>query len=854
MKSIDFNKVKPHAIAMGVFLLLTVVYFLPTLSGSSLSTHDVSQWIGMSKEILDYKAQTGKEALWTNSMFSGMPSYQISVLYPSNWVKYINDFIWLGLPSPANIVFIALLSFYILAITLKADFRLAIALAIAYAFCSFNFVSLVAGHNTKVQAIALMPMVIAGVMMTYRGRWLTGGALTALALSLQIYANHLQITYYLAIAVGLLAVSEFVNAIINKTIKDFMIASVILGGVAAIAVLPNITNLMATAEYGKYSTRGPSELTEKKISTGLDKDYALGWSYGKMETFTLLVSNFNGGASGYKLDEKSATYEAIKNNANEGSAKDFVKAAPLYWGDQPMTSGPVYSGAVPVFLFVLALFLVGGYLRVWMIVVALLSIMLSWGSHFLPLTNFFFDYVPGYNKFRSVSMTLVLVSLIIPLAGILGLNKLTDTNGNAKDKIKFLWWAFYIVGGLCLIMLILPSLFGNFNGPSDEQLGQYPWLLEALRKDRESLLQIDAFKSLFFISAAFFLLWRMLNGKMKKEMVFMILAGLIVVDLWSNDKRYLYDDKFTTQSSVSNPFPKSEIDDQILQDKSYYRVYNLSVSPFNDASTSYYHKSIGGYHGAKLKRYQELIEKYINVQSQFINDAIFEAKNLKLQSYSQSLPGLINNQNMRSVFDTIQVDEVYLSNKASVLNMLNAKYFILNGQTSPIKNLNALGNAWFVQNWKIVPNADAEMKEMDSLDFKTTAVIDQRYANAVSGLSQNVVDSTATIALAENGYSPMQLTYNSSSSADRLAVFSEIHYPAGWNAYVDGKLTDHIRLNYVLRGLKIPAGKHKIEFKFEPAVYEQGEKMALAGSMMLVVLLGAAVFMEFKGKSTDAKS
>jgi len=810
MKSIHINKVKPHIIAIGVFLLLTVVYFLPTLSGSSLSTHDVSQWIGMSKEILDYKAQTGNEALWTNSMFSGMPSYQISVLYPSNWVKYINDFIWLGLPSPANIVFLALLSFYILAVTLKADFRLAIALAIAYAFCSFNFVSLVAGHNTKVQAIALMPMVIAGVIMTYRGKWLSGGALTALALSLQIYANHLQITYYLAIAVGLLAASEFVNAIINKTIKDFMIASLILGGVAAIAVLPNITNLMATAEYGKYSTRGPSELTEKKSSTGLDKDYALGWSYGKMETFTLLVSNFNGGASGYKLDEKSATYEALKNNANEGSAKDFVKSAPLYWGDQPMTSGPVYSGAIPVFLFVLALFLVGGYLRVWMILVALLSIMLSWGSHFLPLTNFFFDHVPGYNKFRSVSMSLVLVSLIIPLAGILGLNKLTETSGNAKDKIKYLWWAFYIVGGLCLLMFVMPSMFGSFNGPSDEQLGQYPWLLEALRKDRSSLLQIDAFKSLFFICAAFFLLWRMLNGKMKKEMVFMILAGLIVVDLWSNDKRYLNDDKFTTQSAVTNPFPKSEIDEQILQDKSYYRVYNLSVSPFNDASTSYYHKSVGGYHGAKLKRYQELIE------------------------------GQISKGNQR------------------VWNMLNAKYIIFSnqqtGQPMLQQNPEALGNAWFVQNWKIVPNADAEMKEMDSLDFKNTAVIDQRYANGVSGLSQNVVDSTASIALAENGYSPMLLTYNSNSSADHLAVFSEIHYPAGWNAYIDGKPTDHIRLNYVLRGLKIPAGKHKIEFKFEPAVYAQGEKMALAGSMMLLVLLGAAVFFEFKGKSTDAKS
>ena len=808
MNSSIFKKIQPHLIAVLVFLVISVVYFSPVLSGSSLEQHDVAQWTGMSKEIVDFKAKTGEEALWTNSMFSGMPAYQISVTYSHNLVKYVNNFLWLWLPTPANILFLSLIGFYLLAISFKADYRLAIALAIAYAFCSFNFVSIMAGHNTKVHAIALMPMVLAGVMLAFRGRILWGAALTALALSLQIYANHLQITYYLAMSIGLLAIFEGVNAVMQKRIADYLKAGVALGFAAVLAVLPNITNLWATSEYGQYSTRGPSELTEKKISTGLDKDYALGWSYGKLETLTLLMSDFNGGASQYDLGEKSATYEALRNNTNESTAKSFVKTAPLYWGDQPMTSGPVYNGAIPVFLFVLALLLLNGYMRWWIIAVAALSIMLSWGRHFLPLTDFFFDHVPAYNKFRSVSMTLVLVSMMIPLAGLLGVLNFTDDKNDLAKRNKSLKLAFYITGGLCLLMVIFPNILCDFKGEGDKQLEQYDWLLAALRKDRESILRLDAFRSFFFISIGFGLLWAWINKKIKKEILFAGLAFFILVDLWSVDKRYLNDSKFGSKSSASQPFQMTAADQQILQDATYYRVMNTTVSTFNDASTSYFHKSIGGYHGAKLKRYQELIERQIS------------------------------------------------KGNMNVLNMLNTKYFIVNNpqDNTPAVQINqaALGNAWFVENWKVVPNADAEITELDSMNTKTTAVIDQRFADEVKGLEQNVVDSTASITLNADGYSPKELKYTSNSSKDRLAVFSEVHYPAGWNAYVDGKLTPHIRLNYVLRGMKVPAGKHEIVFKFEPKVFIEGEQIALAGSIALFLVVAGVAFMEFRKPKGEA--
>ncbi len=803
MKNSIFKQLQPHLIAIGVFLLVTILYFSPILSGKALQQHDIGQWIGMSKEITDFRNQTGQEALWTNSMFSGMPAYQISVVYSGNLIRFVNTFLWLWLPAPANLLFLSLIGFYLLLISLKADYRLAIAGSFAYALCSYQFVCLQAGHDSKVHALAILPLVVAGVLMAYRGKIWQGGILTAMALALEIYANHLQITYYLSLAIGVLVLCEGINAVLNKTIGDFMKASLVLVVAVVLAVLPNIPSLWGTYEYGQFSTRGASELTAKKASTGLDQDYATDWSYGKMETMTLLIPNFNGGSSSYQLGENSDTYKALVQNAGEDQARSFVKAAPLYWGQQPMTSGPVYNGAIPFYLFVLAMFLLRGRMKWWLIAVSVLSITLAWGKNFHELTDFFFNHFPAYNKFRAVSMMLVLVSFAIPLGAVLAVMKFME-KGVDKEKLKkALLYSFYIVGGICALFVFIPGMFGDFRGLGDEQLKQYDWLLSALVRDRESALRLDALRSLFFVAVGFSLMWFWLKGKLKSSYMLCGLALFILFDMIGVDKRFLNNTNFTSKSNAEKPFEMTAADEQILQDKTYYRVMNTSVSTFNDASTSYFHKSIGGYHGAKLKRYQELIEYQIS------------------------------------------------KGNMNVLNMLNTKYFIGSNpqDRSPMVQINnaALGNAWFVDNWKVVPNADAEMKELDSMDTRNSAVIDQRFADEVKGLETGR-DSSALIKL--TSYAPNDLKYISNSTKDQLAIFSDIYYPKGWNAYLDGKLVNHIRVNYVLRGMKIPSGKHDIEFKFEPEVYKAGEKYSLIGSVLLIVLFVGMVVKTRKDASS----
>lgn len=806
MKTNILKQLQPHLVAIGVFLLVSIVYFSPAISGKALDQHDINMWLGMQKEIADYREATGEEALWTGYMFSGMPAYQISVLYPANLMKQVNEFLWLWLPNPVNLLFLALLGFYLLLIALKADFRIAMAGAFAYAFCSFYFVSIQAGHNSKVHAIALIPLVFAGVMMAYRGKWLLGAAVTAVGLSLQIYANHLQITYYTAITIGLLVLFEVLRAVVEKRIPQFLTASAALAVAAVLAVLPNITNLLLTYEYGNYSTRGQSELTEKKVSTGLDKDYALGWSYGKLETMTLLIPDFSGGSSSYPLTKKSETYKAIAAQAGDAQARSFSEAAPLYWGDQPMTSGPVYVGAIVILLFVLSLFLLDGFTRAWALSATLLFIMLSWGRHFPALTDMFFDHFPGYSKFRSVAMALTIASFVLPLAGMLGLMRFLDASVSAEKKKKALFYSFYITGGLVLLFALLPGLFCDFSGEGDEQLKQYDWLLAALRQDRESILRTDAFRSLFFITIGFVLLWSWLNDKLKLNVALPLLAFFILMDMWGVDKRYLNDQDFTSKSKAEQPFTMTAADQQILQDKSYFRVMNTTVSTFNDASTSYFHRSIGGYHGAKLKRYQELIEYQIS------------------------------------------------KGNMNVLNMLNAKYFIVRNpqDQSPMVQMNpgALGAAWIVSDWKIVADADAEMKALDSLDTQSTAVIDQRFAQDIT-LAQQGADSAAFVRIvpgADGTFAPNYLQYEVKGTKSNLVVFSEVHYPIGWNAYVDGKQVPYIRANYVLRALAVPAGVHKVEFKFEPEAYHRGEQMAMAGSVAVLLLFAGATFITLRKK------
>lgn len=795
-----YKKFIPHLAALGIFLFLTAVYLKPVVfEGKRLSQHDVQMWQGMSKEILDWHDKTGHYPLWTNSMFSGMPAYQISMPTKGNLIEHVNNILWLGLPTPANVVFMLFVGFYLLLITLKFDWRLAMAGSFAYAFCTYNFIIIQAGHNSKIHAIALMPFVLAGILMTLRGNLFKGGVLTAIALSLEVFANHVQIAYYLAIGVLVLMISEAIFALKEKRFVQYIKAAVVIIFAAALAILPNTTVLWATYEYGKYSTRGASELSEKKESTGLDKDYALGWSYGIGETMTLLIPNFNGGPSSSELSKKSALYKAMEDNGAGSQALQFIRNAPTYWGDQPSTSGPTYAGAIVIFFFVLGLFIVEGKNKWWLLGATLISIMLAWGRNFEAFSDLFFFYFPGYNMFRTVSMMLTLASLTMPLLAMLAIKKIIDAKDPWVYKKQILN-SFYIVGGLCTLFVLVPGIAGNFSSLADENFKKYDWLINALREDRASMLRIDALRSLFFVAVAFGLLWFYLKGKLKQHVFFIALAAAFLVDGWIVNKRYLNDDYFVSQSKAKVPFEPSAADQEILRDTSYYRVMNTAVSTFNDASTSYFHKSIGGYHGAKLKRYQELIEMQIS------------KGNMKM------------------------------------LDMLNMKYVIQQnkeGQVYAVPNPEALGNAWFVNGYRFVPNADSEMSALTGLNPRTTAIIDQRFSEKLKGFKINV-DSSASIKL--TSYAPDKLSYHSVSNSDQLAVFSDIYYPKGWNATIDGKPAEYVRANYVLRAMKIPSGSHEIIFEFSPTVYNDGERISFAGSALLLILGAVAVFISLRKK------
>jgi len=797
---INFKSLLPHLYVILFFIAICAIYFSPVMEGKVLSQHDIQQWEGMSKEVQDFRAEYHSEPLWTNSMFGGMPAYQISVLYPANLVKYINDILMLWMPAPFGYIFLALLGFYIMLLCLKIDYRIAVAGAIGYAFASYNFIIIMAGHNSKMHAIALVPFVIAGFLLVFDKKYLLGGALTALGLSLEIYANHLQITYYLALALGMLCVVELVKNIRSKELPHLMKSAAVLAGAAILAILPNITSLWATYEYGKYSTRGPSELHEKKTSDGLDKDYALAWSYGVGETMTLLMPDFMGGASSSALNKNSATYKALNANGAGAQANQFIQSVPLYWGTQSYTAGPVYFGAIIIFLFVLGIFLVKSEYRWWLLIGTVIFVMLSWGKNFQAFTDIFFNTLPGYNKFRTVSMILAMAGFTVSLLAVMGLSAFFQTKTDSKLKQKALMWSLYITGGICLLFTLMPGLFFDFTSEVDKNFEQYDWLVTAIREDRASALRMDALRSLFFIGAAFTLLWLSFKNKMQFTYAILGIAALILVDMWSVNKRYLNSENFTSASRAKAVFTPSQADMAIMQDKEPgFRVMNTTVSTFNDATTSYFHHSIGGYHGAKLKRYQELIEFQIS------------------------------------------------QNNMAVLDMLNAKYFILapekGGEPMAQQNPGALGAAWFVKDIKIVANADSEMTALTGFQPRETAIVDQRYNDQVKGLSINF-DSTATIKLTD--YKANHLTYKTSAASEQFAVLSEIYYDKGWNAYLDGKEVPHVRANYVLRAMRVPSGQHTIEFKFEPAVYRNGERIALAGSIMLILLLGFVGFKELK--------
>jgi len=784
---------KNHIIVILLFIGISFTYFSPLLEGKRLEMADIKNWQGMSKEVVDYRKSTGEEALWTNSMFSGMPAYQISTRFKSNLMQYLDKTLMLGLPRPANILFLYLLGFYILLLSLKIDYRISTIGAFAFAFSSYFFIIIEAGHMTKAHAIAYLPMVVAGVLYTYRGKILLGSVLTGIAASLQIFSNHLQITYYLVLLLFLLAIFQFYSDLKKNNLSDFFKRSSLLILIGLLAAGTSFTRLYTTYEYGKDSTRGKSELTSNldNKTSGLDKDYATAWSYGIAETFTFLIPNLYGGASQGELSTDSETYQAIKRAPN---ARKLIKSLPLYWGEQPFTSGPTYVGAVVMFLFILSIFLVKSTIRSWLLLATIMSIMLAWGKNFMPLTELFLDFFPGYNKFRAVSMILIIAEFTIPLLAFIGISKFIQNDTEIYSKEKYLKNTFYISGGVTLVFALMSSLFFNFESIQDISLEKNGWPIEALQADRKSLLSSDAWRSLIFIFLTFVTLWIYIRKKIKLNHLILILGSLILMDMWPVNKRYLNEENFVRKSKIENPYKPSQADLKILKDKDpNFRVFNRNVSTFNDASTSYFHKSIGGYHGAKLKRYQELIEAHIS------------------------------------------------QGNMNVINMLNTKYIITqNGDVK--RNPGALGNAWFIDNVIIVENADQELMELNNINTTNTCVVDKRYSNELN--ANNLNKENSNINLLE--YKPNYLKYQSSSDLNGIAIFSEIYYNRGWNAYINGNLVNHFRTNYVLRGLQIPSGNNIIEFKFEPSVYQIGESISLISSILLLILFSFVSYNEFK--------
>lgn len=782
------------------FLILTFAYFSPILQGKRLQQSDVSNYYGMSKEATDYYEKTGEIALWTNSMFGGMPTYLIINVAQNNIWKYVHQVFSLNGFKPIGMLFLYLLGFYLALLLLGFKPLLSFAGALAYAFSSYFLIILEPGHITKALAIGYLPVIVASVYVAYKSKPFIGSVVFGIFLTMQLMVNHLQITYYTFLIVLVFMFFEVISVIRTKTYKTFIKASLMLGIAALLAVGSNITNLWLTYEYGKYSTRGPSELTGDKNNktSGLDKDYATAWSYGIDETLTLLIPNAKGGASYTKMDEGSSTYQYFKNQYGTAQADQICKQIPTYWGTQPFTSGPVYVGAVVFFLFLLGMFYLKSWIKWWMLVATIFSIMLAWGKNFMPLSDFFFDHFPGYDKFRTVSMILVIAEFTMPF---LALNTLYELLYKPIDKnrlLKSLKWSAGILGSVCLLLLLMPGMFFDFNATIDADLVKAGYPVSNIISDRESMFRSDSFRSLIFIVLSALVIYLLFKNKIKQKWAIVAFALLFIIDLWPVNKRYVHDEMFVEASKAKEPFRPSNADLQILQDPDpYYRVLNLAANTFNDASTSYFHKSIGGYHGAKMKRYQELIE----------------------------------NQIAKNNFD--------------VLNMLNTKYIIFRDQNQePAAQYNpkALGNAWFVKAYKIVANADSEMAALKNFKPDSVAIVDKRFENEIKNFNFNV-DTTATIKLVF--YSPNKLSYEYNAKSPQFTVFSDIYYDKGWNLYIDGKKSPYFRANYVLRAAILPSGKHQVEFVFEPSSYFVGENVSLASSLLLLFMAVFIVYKEF---------
>ena len=819
------QRIIPYVSALAIFFLISLLYFVPdVLEGKKLSQHDIVQFKGMSKEVVDHRAKYGEEPLWTNSMFGGMPAYLVSTQYKSNVLRHIHRIFTLSNFRPVCFIFLYLVGAYLAFLLFGVNPWLSMAGAIAYAFSSYFLVIIEAGHVSKVFALGYMPPVIAGVFAAFRGKALLGSLTTGLFLGLQIVVNHVQITYYTLLIILILGIFELVNTLITKEYKEFLKPVAWLIFFVMLAVGANFSSLYTTYEYGKYSIRGKSELSvnAENKTTGLDKDYATQWSYGIGETFSLLIPNINGGSTTGELKSGSNTYDLIKSRYGNSEAKQFCANVPLYWGKQPSTNGPVYIGAVVVFLFLLGMFLVKGPVKWWLFTVTVFSIMLSWGHNFNALTNLMFDFFPGYNKFRSVSMTLIMAEFTMPLLAILAVKEILTGEIPKQEFMKAMKYAAIGLGGIILVIVAMAGSFDMTSQYDDQYRAQgMGEIVDAIQKDRLSMLRTDAFRSLIFIAMTAALIYFAFLKKVRFSTFIILLSLLVLVDLWPVNKRYLNSKDFVTKKEDKNPFTPSTADILILKDRdTNFKVLNMSLSPLQDASTSYYHKSLGGYHGAKMRRFQEFFDH--NIQDEMMS--------------------IINTLQKRPVPEAVDSTMATLN----AMNMLNTRYIIYNPDAPPLVNKHELGNAWFVKEFIMVPNADAEIAAIATLRPSEQAVVDERFSSFLEGFKP-AYDSTAKISLTE--YRANYLKYSSTSQTDQLAVFSEIYYDKGWEALIDGKPVPHFRANYLLRALVIPSGSHVIEFRFHPNSYFIGEKISLACSILLFLLLAGMGYREWKKNS-----
>lgn len=816
----DFKKLLPHFVVFLFFIVASLTFFNPILSGKELYQSDIVQYKGNARQLIENRETTGEEIYWTNSVFGGMPTYQLGARYPYDFIDGLDRAIRF-LPRPADYLFLYLACFYVLMLVLRVHWKMALLGALAFGFSTYLIIIIGAGHNSKAHAIAYFPLVLSGILLVFQKRYILGFLLTAIAMALELQANHPQMTYYLLLAVVILGIVYLIDSIKKKVLPHYFKSVGILTAAVLLALGTNAGNLLATSEYSKESTRGKSGLTinaqgeSVTPKSGLDYDYITEYSYGLSESFNLIIPRFAGGGSGERPDADSETVAFIqKIGAPKEDAIRFANEnVPLYWGDQSIVEAPAYLGVTVVFLAILALFLIKGRLRWWSIAVLVLALLLSYGKNAAWLTNIFIDFVPFYNKFRAVTSIQVLIELVVPMLAALGVYHFFSSKHEVAFKQKALYYSAGILGGLLLVFAVLGSSLFDFAGPYDayfresEQLGQ--GFVDAIRADRASVMQADAWKGFFMVAIVAGLLFTLLKNKLHENVVLVGIGIVVLYDLVSFNLNYITTDDYISKSEYEFAFQKSPADEQVLQDDGYFRVYDLLANPINSGRAPYFHNALGGYHGAKPARFQEIFDFYMTT--------------------SDGRSSGVTRENIE------------------ILSMFNVKYILDVEENNTVARENPLnmGPAWFVQNVKTVKNDNESILALKDLRADSLAIITKEEAQKIA-FKSTATDSTAQMELIS--HKPEQLIYKSTNSQDALAVFAEVYYPHGWIATIDGKQVPIARVNYTLRGLNVPAGTHKIVFTFDPQVVKTGSAFMLASNIVLLLLFLGGVFLLFKNK------